>query len=131
MKRKHRKRSDRPRSRGKGGRSGHSLPRSDSDPPTFHNDDLSRRKDFLGIPFQDMAHVEEDQRIQMIGEMVIREGKTVGVLVDDIPAKVERYLRKIKERFPQIKVEYQGKGPTPGVVTIRLGLAQKETHQQN
>jgi len=71
--------------------------------------------------FVDLHALSEDERIQMIGHTVVAHGKTVGVMVDDLPGKVERYLKKLRERFPTVVVLSQTKGPVDGVVTIKVG----------
>lgn len=69
----------------------------------------------------DLHSLSEDERIGVIGHTVTEHGKTVAVCVDDNAAKVARYIRKLRERFPGIVVLSQEKGPTRGVVTIRVG----------
>ena len=71
--------------------------------------------------YADLADLPEDERIEIIGRMVVERGKTVAVCVDDQPAKVARYLAKLRARFPAIVVLSQDKGPVKGVVTLRLG----------
>jgi hypothetical protein len=71
--------------------------------------------------FADLASLPEDDRIDIIGRTVVEQGKTVAVCIDDQPAKVERYIRKMKERFPTAVVLDQRKGPVAGVVTVKFG----------
>lgn len=71
--------------------------------------------------FADLHLLAEDDRITVIGRYVTEHGKTVGVCVDDVPGKPERYARKLRERFPGIVILDTTKGPTAGVVTIRVG----------
>jgi len=71
--------------------------------------------------FVDLHALSEDERIDMIGHAVTVHGKTVGVLIDDQPGKVERYRRKLRDRFPAAVVLDQTSGPVEGVVTIRVG----------
>lgn len=56
--------------------------------------------------FADLADMEEDRRIDIMAE-VINSGKKVLVSVDDEPAKVARYIRKL-----QLKVS--------GLVIVRV-----------
>ena len=72
-------------------------------------------------PYKDLADQPEDERIRQIGEKVTREKFTVAVLVDDEPGKPERYIRKLLQRYPGVQILKQVKGPTPGVVTIKVG----------
>ncbi|MGN6206034.1 hypothetical protein [Humibacter sp.] len=71
--------------------------------------------------YADLGDLSEDERITIIGRTVVERGKTVAVCVDDQPAKVARYIRKIRDRFPTIVVLSQSKGPARGIVTIKLG----------
>lgn len=70
--------------------------------------------------YLDLHAFEEDQRIDMIGRSVMNLQATVAVCVDDEPGKAERYERKLKERFPGIRVLDVSNGPVPGVVTMRV-----------
>ncbi len=65
--------------------------------------------------YADIADFEEDSRIQIVGETVMRSGKTVGVCVDKEPddAKALRYRKKLTERFPGIVLSDPFDGPTP------------------
>lgn len=71
--------------------------------------------------FLDTHKLSEDQRIDVIGHAVTEHGKTVAVCVDDVVGKPERYIKKLKERFPGVVVLERVKGPVAGVVTIRVG----------
>jgi hypothetical protein len=71
--------------------------------------------------YADLHALSEDERIGVIGHTVTAHGKTVAVCVDDQPAKVERYKRKLRERFPSVVILDTTKGPVKGVVTIRVG----------
>jgi hypothetical protein len=72
-------------------------------------------------PIYDMHRIEEDERIQTIGKVVTRSGKTAAVLVDDIPGKPERYTKKLLDAFPNLQIE-QFKGPMPGIVTLKISV---------
>lgn len=73
-------------------------------------------------PFFDAHNLPEDTRIELIGQTVMKlgAGRTTGVCVDDEPGKPERYVKKLTEKFPAVKVLSQSPGPVPGVVTIIL-----------
>lgn len=75
--------------------------------------------------YADLHTLSEDERIGVIGRSVMEQGMTVGVCVDDIAGKAERYARKLRERFPGIVILETTKGPTKGVVTIRVGPRQQ------
>lgn len=72
-------------------------------------------------PYVDMHEIDEDTRIQTIGDIVIQQRKVIGCIIDDIPEKVQRYKEKLLAKFPGIVIEFEGHGPTPGAYTIRLG----------
>jgi hypothetical protein len=71
--------------------------------------------------FQDLYSLPEDDRIRLIGHYVVDHGQTVGVMLDDQPEKIERYLKKLKEWFPGVVVLSQKPGPVADVVTIIVG----------
>lgn len=71
--------------------------------------------------YSDLTNKDEDTRIQLIGTTVVNRRKVCCVCVDDEPDKPERYIRKLKEKFPGIEIIEQFKGPVPGVVTIKVG----------
>lgn len=72
------------------------------------------------IPYKDLHLEPEDERIRQIGEKCMREKFVVGFIVDDEPGKADRYIRKLQERYPGIRVTYRGKGPTPHVETVKV-----------
>lgn len=69
----------------------------------------------------DLHKLTEDQRIDHIGHVVTAHGKTVAICVDATPGKAERYVRKLKRKFPGVTLIDTTDGPTKGVVTIRVG----------
>lgn len=71
--------------------------------------------------YADLADMPEDQRIDVIGNMILRTGKTAAVCTDDEPGKPERYIRKILNKFPTLSIGKTVKGPTPGCVFIQVG----------
>ncbi len=87
-------------------------------PGTKHDDDLSKRTHIGGVPFSDMAAFSEDTRIMAIGNAGRRSTKGVGALVESdavagCEGKADRYIRKIKARFPDLLVTKHD-GLTPG-----------------
>lgn len=71
-------------------------------------------------PLFDLHAVPEDERIRLIGETAMT-GKVVGFMVDEGDGKPERYLEKLKQKFPTITVYSRQPGPVEGVVFIKVG----------
>lgn len=70
----------------------------------------------------DLHRLEEDKRIDAIGNAA-KAGNRVGVMLErDDKKKQERYTRKITERFPGVVLLDTSNGPTSLVVTLRFGL---------
>lgn len=77
-------------------------------------------------PFVDLQ-LEEDERIALIGHRVIEHRETVGFIVDvenGSHAKGDRYIEKLKLRFPGITVMFRGDGPADKMETIKVGVLQ-------
>lgn len=73
--------------------------------------------------YADLHDLTEDNRIKVIGEAA-RKGNTIGVVLEkDEPKKIERYIKKVIERFPGIVVLKRIDGPTPGTITVKFGKA--------
>lgn len=71
--------------------------------------------------FRDVADLPEDERIAEIGKhcMALAAGKKGAFVVDDHPPeKVERYIRKLKERFPDLIVLKSMAGPGKGMISV-------------
>lgn len=71
--------------------------------------------------YADLADLPEDDRITAIGTAATA-GDLVGFFVDD-DEKADRYLRKLTERFPLVRVVSRG-GPNDflkGTVFVRVG----------
>lgn len=70
------------------------------------SDALAGRTKIGGLPFKDLAHMSEDERIGYMGQTaMLNQGRTVAVLVElNDPGKGDRYIRKFAERFPEIVV---------------------------
>lgn len=71
--------------------------------------------------YADLGDFEEDQRIGTIGLAAMAHGQTVAFVTDDDPGKADRYIRKLKERFPGISVIERFNGPVAGTVTVKVG----------
>jgi hypothetical protein len=65
------------------------------------------------MKFEDLESLPEDERIERVGQYVMSGWQRVAIAVDDEPAKIERYKRKLLTRFPDITILSEGKG-TPG-----------------
>ena len=63
--------------------------------------------------YVDLFALEENDRIHMIGQCVMKETPDYKgmVTVDDTPGKRERYIKKLTEWYPLIEVVEQGDGP--------------------
>lgn len=72
------------------------------------------------MKFADLHRLQEDDRIREIGEKAAA-GNLVGVLVDDQEKKIARYIKKVTERYPTVKLIDRQPGPTRGIVTLRFG----------
>ena len=71
--------------------------------------------------FRDIADFSEDERIRRIGNACrARPGQLVAFVTDDEPDKPERYIRKLAERFPDVKFVDKSKGPVANTVTVRM-----------
>ncbi len=78
--------------------------------------------------YADLHRFDEDTRIEMIGNTAYCEkhGKypSIAFCVDlegaDGFEKADRYIKKLLAKFPELEVQFKGKGPTPGVVTVKV-----------
>jgi hypothetical protein len=75
-------------------------------------------------PFIDLHKIDEDQRIDMIGHQAIDHGRVVGFIVELEDAKGDRYIAKLKQKFPAIKIIDRSK-MTMSTELIRVGPASK------
>lgn len=71
--------------------------------------------------FVDIADSEEDERIQAIGKAAFGQKKTVAFVTDSDPGKADRYIAKLKEKFPGIRLIGRGDGPVAGAVWVKVG----------
>ncbi len=69
----------------------------------------------------DIADESEDDRIRFIGEAVMVTKKDTAFLVENEAGKADRYIAKLKLRFPGIRVIARGPGPVEGVVWVKMG----------
>ena len=69
-------------------------------------------------PFSDLYKLKEDDRIDLIGHCAMHKLMTVGFVLED-DAKAERYIAKLKAKFPQIVIHE--KGPLKGLVMVKVG----------
>ena len=73
------------------------------------------------IPYKDIADESEDERIRQIGEKAMQERQIVGFITDAEPGKADRYIAKLMDRFPGIRVIHRGDGPVPETVLVKVG----------
>lgn len=71
------------------------------------------------MKYQDLTSELEDDRIKRIGEAVMNLHQKAGVFVDDTPGKADRYIKKLEERFPGIRLTYRGPG-TAGSILLKF-----------
>jgi hypothetical protein len=78
-------------------------------------------------PYLDMQTLSEDERIDAIGKIIFSEPAnsakkpmTFGLCVED-NEKADRYIEKLKKKFPTIRVLYRGPCEVPGIVLVTLG----------
>jgi hypothetical protein len=71
-------------------------------------------------PFYDVSSLEEDRRIDLIGHGVVDHRKTIAFIVEDDGTKGDRYIQKLKEKFPLIEVIDRTPWPIANVETIRI-----------
>ena len=81
--------------------------------------DHPNHKTPLGNNSFDTLHMPEDERIEMIAEHA-RQG-SVAVILEFGIGKVERYIRKMKERHPDVRLVSRTLGPAPMVETVQFG----------
>lgn len=71
--------------------------------------------------YADLGDMEEDRRIAIIGDAVMRLGKTAAFIMDADAGKADRYIAKLKAKFPSIVVLARFNGPVPGTVSVKVG----------
>lgn len=76
---------------------------------------MSRPKYYTGL-----FTLQEDERINLMGQHIMESGETAGVVVDrDPPEKIARYIEKLTTRFPMVEVFERGSGPAEGMVFFK------------
>lgn len=76
--------------------------------------------------FQDVGGpngLSEDERIKMIGNKALLGQKVAVLLEDDTleKGKVDRYVRKLAERYPGVEITFRGPyTKVPGITLIRV-----------
>jgi len=68
------------------------------------------------IKYADIANLQEDQRIALIGEQAMK-GQRVGFVVED-DEKADRYVAKLMARFSVEEVRREADTPVAGVVMV-------------
>jgi hypothetical protein len=76
--------------------------------------------------YADITDFEEDKRIEIIGNRVIGENKICSFITDDEAGKADRYVRKLKEKFPGIVEIARGRGPVANTVWVKVGPPQTQ-----
>jgi hypothetical protein len=56
------------------------------------------------IPFGDISHLPEDDRISIIGKYATDHKKIVGVALENEKGKIDRYCEKLLSRFPELTI---------------------------
>lgn len=69
------------------------------------------------IPYEDVAHLTEDSRIQAIGRKAMEDGLVVGFIVET-NEKADRYMAKLNTKFPGIVEEKRF--PVAGALCVRV-----------
>ena len=76
-----------------------------------------------GMTFADIADFEEDKRIDIIGHRVTVHKEVVAFIVED-DVKADRYVHKLKEKFPTISETSRGPGPVEGTICVKVAELQ-------
>ena len=81
-------------------------------------------------PLVDLHSMTENQRIALMAHRVMKHGEVIGFLVELDPdgkgTKGDRYIAKLTERFPTLKVMSRFNGPTAGIETITIGVVKEK-----
>lgn len=70
--------------------------------------------------YADVADLEEDKRITLIGETAMKSGGKIAFITDSDPGKADRYIKKLLTRFPQLKVVDRFNGPVANTITVSV-----------
>lgn len=74
--------------------------------------------------YSDLFKLPEDERIDLIGHYVIEHNARVAFLTDSGPGdegKADRYISKLKKKFPSVQISPIESGPVENTVCIRVG----------
>lgn len=74
----------------------------------------------MSVPYKDLGDFDEDERIRQIGEKTMRDKLVVGFFTEDEAGKADRYITKLQERFPGIRVVARGNGPVANTVWVKV-----------
>lgn len=69
--------------------------------------------------YVDLGDEQEDARIEAIGRSAM-QGGSIAFITDDEPGKADRYVAKLKAKFPQIIEVGRFNGPAPQTVTVKV-----------
>ena len=69
--------------------------------------------------YADLGDMEEDRRIALIGHRAVDHRESVAFVVEDF-TKADRYMKKLKDKFPLIEEVERGKGPTKNTVYVKV-----------
>ncbi len=73
--------------------------------------------------YVDLNTLEEDRRIDMIGHRVMVHNESVAFVVEKEAGKADRYIAKLKEKFPRLSVIARGDGPIPNTEYVKVARA--------
>ena len=95
-------------------------------PGTRHDDGLSKRTHFGGVPFSDLAGLNENTRVMIIGRAAQKQRVAFVVESDAVEGcvgKADRYVKKLKLQFPELTI-IKGPGPSPMITQLTVFLNQ-------
>ena len=72
--------------------------------------------------YADLHDLSEDDRIKLIAETVLSAGMVTGFLVEN-DKKADRYIEKLRKRFPGVDILGKMRGPTKGIILVKVGPA--------
>jgi hypothetical protein len=85
-------------------------------------DGLSKKTSIGGIPFKDMKHLDEDDRVKELVRMLNEKPtQVIGFMVDNGPehqGKGDRIIEKVKALLPTVNILRRCNGPVANVETI-------------
>jgi len=71
--------------------------------------------------YMDLGDFEEDKRVDAIGHQAMVHKKVVEFITDSDAGKAERYISKLTDRFPGIRIIARGDGPVKDTVWVKVG----------